>query len=40
MAIQHQTIHSILINMLCNVSGFPWAMTYRIVSSHHIKQKN
>jgi hypothetical protein len=29
MATQHQSIHSILANLSCNVSSFPWAMTCR-----------
>jgi hypothetical protein len=40
MAIQQQTIHSILANLSCNVSSFPWAMTYRVVPSHYTEQKN
>jgi len=34
MAIQHQTICSILANLPCNMSRFPWAMTCRVVPDY------
>ena len=40
MVIQHQTIRSIFANLPCNVRGFLWAITCRVVPGHHTEQKH